>query len=75
VPFVSSVLIYYGLAPAAQAAMIMNNTDSNTANDGTSNGSAISLPSGDQSWTGFSLLSAPDANSYPIAGLSYPLLQ
>jgi phosphate transport system substrate-binding protein len=56
---------------AAQAAIIMNNTG--TAGNNTS-ASAVSLPSGDQSWTHISLLDAPGANSYPIASFSYLLL-
>jgi phosphate transport system substrate-binding protein len=56
---------------AAQAAIIMNNTG--TAGNNTS-ASAVSLPSGDQSWTHISLLDAPGADSYPIASFSYLLL-
>jgi phosphate transport system substrate-binding protein len=56
---------------AAQAAIIMNNTG--TAGNNTS-ASAVSLPSGDQSWTHVSLLDAPGADSYPIASFSYLLL-
>ena len=56
---------------AAQAAIIMNNTG--TAGNNTS-ASAVSLPSGDQSWTHVRLLDAPGANSYPIASFSYLLL-
>ena len=56
---------------AAQAAIIMNST-STSAN--TTSGIAVSLPSGDQSWTHVSLLDAPGADSYPIASFSYLLL-
>jgi phosphate transport system permease protein/phosphate transport system substrate-binding protein len=56
---------------AAQAAIIMNNTD--TPGNNTS-ASAVSLPGGDQSWTHVSLLDAPGADSYPIASFSYLLL-
>jgi phosphate transport system substrate-binding protein len=55
---------------AAQAAIIMNS--SSAANN--TNGSTISLPGGDQSWTHVSLLDAPGADSYPIASFSYLLL-
>ena len=56
---------------AAQAAIIMNNTG--TPGNNTS-ASAVSLPSGDQSWTHVTLLDAPGADSYPIASFSYFLL-
>jgi phosphate transport system substrate-binding protein len=55
---------------AAQAAIIMNSTS--TANS--TSGSAVSLPSGDQSWTHVTLLDAPGPDSYPIASFSYFLL-
>ena len=55
---------------AAQAAIIMNGTS--TANS--TSGSAVSLPSGDQSWTHVTLLDAPGPDSYPIASFSYFLL-
>ena len=57
---------------AVQAAIIMNGTSSSTANS--TNSSAVSLPSGDQSWTHVTLLDAPGADSYPIASFSYLLL-
>jgi phosphate transport system substrate-binding protein len=55
---------------AAQAAIIMNSTS--TANS--TSGSAVSLPSGDQSWTHVTLLDSPGPDSYPIASFSYFLL-
>jgi phosphate transport system substrate-binding protein len=55
---------------AAQAAIIMNGTSPSNS----TNGSAVSLPGGDQSWTHVSLLDAPGAESYPIASFSYLLL-
>jgi phosphate transport system substrate-binding protein len=58
---------------AAQSAIVMNGSGS-TANDTTTNTSAISLPGGDQSWSHVTLLDAPGANSYPIASFSYLLL-
>ena len=59
---------------AAQNAIIMNGTGTGTNTTTTTSGSAISLPSGDQSWTHVSLLDAPSADSYPIASFSYLLL-
>ena len=59
---------------AAQNAIIMNGTGTGTNTTTTTSGSAISLPSGDQSWTHVSLLDAPGADSYPIASFSYLLL-
>jgi phosphate transport system substrate-binding protein len=58
---------------AAQAAIIMNSTATDTAGN-TTEGAAVSLPGGDQSWTHVSLLDAPGADSYPIASFSYLLL-
>jgi phosphate transport system substrate-binding protein len=55
---------------AAQTAIIMNGTSPSNS----TNGSAVSLPGGDQSWTHVSLLDAPGAESYPIASFSYLLL-
>lgn len=55
---------------AAQAAIIMNGT----SNANSTSASAVSLPSGDQSWAHVSLLDAPGADSYPIASFSYLLL-
>ena len=59
---------------AAQNAIIMNGTGTGTNTTTTTSGSAILLPSGDQSWTHVSLLDAPGADSYPIASFSYLLL-
>ena len=59
---------------AAQNAIIMNGSGTGTNTTTTTSGSAISLPSGDQSWTHVSLLDAPGADSYPIASFSYLLL-
>ncbi len=62
---------------AVQNAIVMNNGSSDAANNSTATtagGSAISLPSGDQSWTHVSLLDVPGADSYPIASFSYLLL-
>lgn len=36
-------------------------------------GASSGLPAGDASWTGVSLLNAPDANAYPIVSFSYML--
>ncbi|HEV3432927.1 MAG TPA: phosphate ABC transporter substrate-binding protein PstS, partial [Nitrososphaera sp.] len=58
---------------AAQAAIIMNDTGTDTAGN-TTEGATVSLPGGDQPWTHVSLLDAPGPNSYPIASFSYLLL-
>jgi phosphate transport system substrate-binding protein len=54
---------------AAQAAIINGSSTSNSTT-----ATAVTLPSGDQSWANVTLLDAPGPNSYPIASFSYLLL-
>jgi phosphate transport system substrate-binding protein len=59
---------------AAAESAIMNGTSTSNSTNSTITASAVTLPSGDQTWANVTLLDAPGPNSYPIASFSYLLL-
>ena len=59
---------------AAAESAIMNGTSTSNSTNSTITASAVTLPSGDQTWANVTLLDASGPNSYPIASFSYLLL-